>query len=43
MAEYTIDKIGFIGYNINGDKRRLIVWKLNVSVKSSGPYCKWEF
>lgn len=33
-----IDKIEFVGYNISGDKRRLIVWKLYVSVKRGSPY-----
>lgn len=51
----TVDISKNIGYNNNGDKRRLIVWKLYVSVKrgspyrisgsfkSSSPYCEWEF
>lgn len=43
-SNFTIDKFRFIGYNNSGDKLRLIVWKLYVSVKRGSPCrIKWEF
>ena len=41
-AEIYIYKNGFVVYNVNGDKHRLIVWKPCVSVKSSESYCEWN-